>query len=61
MKVFPDFRTLDLLVDLGPFPEKMRAQISAISDMEILRRLHKLAARAGSLEEFEKNAYDIRE
>lgn len=47
---------LDLLEDLGPVPGKLRESLSAISDIEALRKLHKLAARAGSLEEFEKNA-----
>ena len=50
---------LDLLEDLGTVPESLREQIAAISDLEILRKLHKLAARAGSLEEFEKNVHDV--
>ena len=52
---------LDLLEDLGTVPESLRKQIAAISDLEILRKLIKLAARAGSLEEFEKNIHDVLE
>ena len=50
---------LDLLEDLGPVPEKLREDICAISDMETIKKLYKLAAKAGSLEEFEKKAPDI--
>ena len=47
---------LDLLEDLGPVSEKLREEICTISDIETLKKLLKLAARIGSLEEFEKNA-----
>lgn len=49
---------LDLLEDVEPVPEDLRESIHAISENDILRKLLKLAARAGSLEEFEKNASD---
>ena len=52
---------LELLEDLGPVPEELREDICAITDMETIRKLHKLAAKAGSLEEFEKNVHDILE
>ena len=52
---------LDLLEDLGSVPEKLLEEIRAISDIAILKRLLKFAARAGSLEEFEKNVRDILE
>ena len=52
---------LELLEDLGTVPESLRERIAAISDLEILQKLLKLAARAGSLEEFEKNVHDVLE
>ena len=47
---------LDLLEDLGPVPKKLREKICTISNIEVLRKLLKLAAKADSMEEFEKMA-----
>ena len=38
--------------------DKLRAEIGAISNIETLKKLHKLAAKAGSVEEFEKYMCD---
>ena len=43
---------LELLEDLGPVPELLREQILSQKDEAQLSRLLKLAARAGSVEEF---------
>ncbi len=45
---------LDLLEELGPVPEKIREKICCITDLEVLGKLLKFAAKADSLEEFEK-------
>lgn len=45
---------LELLEDYGEVPEKLQRRLEAETDAEKLRSLHKLAARAQSLEEFEK-------
>ena len=44
---------LELLEDCGEVSEELKNKIKAQTDKEILRRWHKLAARAESLEEFE--------
>lgn len=49
---------LDLLEDLGAISENLRAKICTISDIETLKKLHKLAAKTGSVEEFEKHMFD---
>lgn len=40
--------------ELGPGPEKMRVKICGIADLKVLESLLKLAAKADSLEVFEK-------
>ena len=45
---------LDLLQDLGEVPEELRARILSIRDVEMLQKLLKIAARADSIEAFEK-------
>ncbi len=46
---------LELLEELGPVPSEMREKICGITDLEDLKKLLKLAAKANSLEEFENN------
>ena len=43
---------LDLLRELGEVPDSVKEQIAAQEDEEILRTWLKLAAKAGSMEEF---------
>ena len=45
---------LELLEELGPVPSEVKEKICGITDLEDLRKLLKLAAKANSLEEFEK-------
>ena len=45
---------LDLLQDLGEVPEELRARILSVRDVEVLQKLLKIAARADSIEAFEK-------
>ena len=45
---------LELLGELGPVSEEMQEKICGITDLKILGKLLKLAAKADSLEEFEK-------
>lgn len=45
---------LELLSELGPVPEELRQIIMGQKDLEVLKVWLKLAARAGSLEEFRK-------
>ena len=44
----------ELLKDYGEIPDKIRERIKNESDPDILKRWHKLAARCGSMEAFEK-------
>lgn len=44
---------LELLEDCGEVSEELKNKIKVQADKETLRRWHKLAARAESLEEFE--------
>lgn len=46
---------IDLLEDLGAVPEDIRSRISVETDLEILRRWHKSAARTESFECFRKS------
>lgn len=43
---------LDLLRDLGPVPEDVETQISQTTDLELLKKWLKVAARADSIESF---------
>ncbi len=44
---------LELLEDIGCVPDDMRIRLEAIDDLDELKRLHKIAARIGSIAEFE--------
>ena len=46
---------IDLLSELGDVPDDMKKNIFAQSDLEILKRWHKLASKAESLEEFQNH------
>ena len=50
---------LDLLADLGDVPEELIMKINAQQDNESLRKLHKLAARADSIEDFEEQMEEV--
>ena len=43
-----------ILKDYGEIPEKIRERIENEFNPDILKRWHKLAARCGSMEAFEK-------
>lgn len=45
----------ELLEDLGQIPQRIMELLQAQDDPAVLSRWHKLAARAGSMEEFEQN------
>lgn len=45
---------LDLLEDIGVVPKELKATILAQKDLNILKKWHKLAARADTMEEFER-------
>lgn len=44
---------IELLEDLGPVPEKLKERLEKETDMNTLKKWHKLAARAESIEQFE--------
>lgn len=44
---------LDLLEDLGPVSNTLRQRIMQETDLTVLRTMHKAAAKAWSLEQFE--------
>ena len=46
---------LDLLEDLGELPNGIRDRIAGLENLEDLKALHKIAARADSLRAFEEN------
>lgn len=46
---------LELLEEIGTVPEEMRTKILSVSDMELLKKWHKQAARAESIEQFAEN------
>lgn len=48
--------TIDLLEDIGELSIELRKLIMEQTDLKVLRNWHKLAARAKSIEEFEKAA-----
>lgn len=48
---------IDLLEDFGELPEDIYGSITAETDVEVLRRWHKLAAKAESFEDFRKRIY----
>ena len=43
---------LELLEDLGEIPEDLREQVMSQRDLEVLKRWHKLAAKAETVQEF---------
>ena len=45
---------LELLEDCGTVPEELKERILTERDLDCLRRWHKLAARAASVEQFTK-------
>ena len=48
--------TIELLEDYGEVPEMLRKLIMEQTDLELLRKWHKIAARAETIEEFEERA-----
>ena len=46
---------LELLEDLGELPNEIRDRIVRLENLEDLKALHKIAARADSLRVFEEN------
>lgn len=50
---------LDLLEDLSEIPEDIRCRINEEENTEILRKLHKIAAKAGSFAQFRRSAFTI--
>ena len=47
---------LELLEELGELSESLRNHILEERDLEVLRKWHKAAARAESIEDFEQSA-----
>ena len=47
---------LELLLDIGSVTDALRNRIFSQKDLEVLRKWHKLAARAQSVEEFERQS-----
>ncbi|MCM1188960.1 MAG: hypothetical protein NC541_06650 [bacterium] len=45
---------LELLEEYGEIPESLRQELEQTQDIELLKKYLKLAAKAGSVEEFEK-------
>ncbi|MCR5634309.1 MAG: hypothetical protein K6F90_03240, partial [Lachnospiraceae bacterium] len=45
---------VDFLGDLGPVPEEVQEKLKEIDDSILLKRVHKLAARVDSIEDFEE-------
>jgi predicted transposase YdaD len=44
--------TLELLEDLGPVPDELKTQLERIEDLTLLKQLHRVAAKADSIEQF---------
>ena len=44
---------LELLEDYGEIPEGLKERLNSIEDMTLLKKYHKLAARVGSITEFQ--------
>ena len=47
---------LDFLEDLGEIPDELQEKIESLEDLEKLKVLHKMAARADSIGAFEQEA-----
>ena len=50
---------LELLEEYGEVPDSLRGKIEAETDIEILKRWHKLAARVDSIEEFQAKMDEV--
>ena len=50
---------LELLEEYGEVSESVRSKIEAETDIEILKRWHKLAARVDSIEEFQAKMDEV--
>ena len=50
---------MDLLEDLGEVPPELIDEVNAITDMEMLSKIHMLAARATSIEDFRAKLADM--
>ena len=50
---------LELLEECGEVPDSLRGKIEAETDIEILKRWHKLAARVDSIEEFQAKMDEV--
>jgi hypothetical protein len=48
---------LELLEELGPVPNEIKTQLERIDDLTLLKQLHRVAAKADSIEQF-KTAMD---
>ena len=46
----------ELLEDYGPLPDKLMSTLTSEQDLTTLKKWHKLAARATSIEEFHEKA-----
>ncbi|MCM1162602.1 MAG: hypothetical protein NC412_15470, partial [Roseburia sp.] len=49
----------ELLEEYGVIPEHVRETVLAQKDLEVLKRWHKLAAKADSMEQFEKEMQEL--
>ena len=47
---------LELLEELGPVPDQLRDQLEELEELEDLKALHKMSARADSIQAFKKEA-----
>ena len=47
---------MELLEDLGEIPHELQERIESLEDLEKLKTLHKMAARADSISAFEQEA-----
>lgn len=47
---------LELLEELGPVPDKLRDQLDELEELGGLKALHKMAAKADSIQMFEEEA-----
>ena len=47
---------LELLEELGPVPDQLRDQLEELEELEALKALHKMSARADSIQAFKKAA-----
>ena len=50
---------LELLEDVGNIPSDLSERLENIQDIDCLKKLHKIAARVDSIEEFEEKMREI--